>query len=120
MNVSTLLAEQSRTDLQLELATTRAELARIEQQLSDLLPIEPVDDGAVIRFTKYHGGYKYAAIRVDRVISDGCPDDSWVVGCWYITQSGQRYGRQNPAPMAWSDLLTWIQEANWGSIEVLS
>jgi len=67
-------------------------------------PAEPSDDQAVIRFRKYSTLYSYAAIKVGRR--------------WFLTQSGDpQYKR---SPKAWDELLDWIGETNWHTIEVLS
>lgn len=73
-------------------------------------PIEPVHDGTmlppVVRFTKFDG-YSYAAIRT--------PD-----GTWFTTQDPGRYGNQRIFPMTWADLLDWLGERNWSSLELLT
>jgi hypothetical protein len=73
-------------------------------------PSNPVHDGTmlppVVRFTKFDG-YSYAAIRT--------PD-----GTWFTTQDPRRYGDQRIFPMTWADLLDWLGERNWSSLELLT
>lgn len=78
---------------------------RLVEQVS-LLNLEPKEQGSVIRFAKFNQEYQFAAIK----IGDG----------WYVTQDGSRSSRQGYSPKAWSELLTWIGDRNWETIEVLS
>ncbi|AGK88003.1 hypothetical protein M041_gp16 [Mycobacterium phage Severus] len=88
--------------------TLEVHLEKARQQLAELtseLP-EPAEEGTVIRFRKYNQIYTFAAIKVG--------------GSWFITQDGSRTSRQGHAPKSWSQLLAWIGERNWNTIEVLS
>lgn len=73
-------------------------------------PIEPLHDGSmtppVVRFTKWEG-YTYAAIRT--------PDERW-----FVTQDPDRYGNQRIFPMRWEELLDWLGERNWSTLELLT
>ncbi|AEJ95056.1 hypothetical protein FGG22_gp033 [Mycobacterium phage Hammer] len=61
-------------------------------------PVEPREDGSVVRFSKF-GGYNYAAIRVE--------------GMWYVTQGRRCYISQK----YWDAFLDWVGEDCWGSLE---
>jgi len=77
------------------------------KELAAAVPEEPAETGSVIRFRKYRGAYTFAALKVP-------------AGRWFLTQDGSRTPRQGYAPKDWGQLLTFIGEHNWGSIEVLS
>ncbi|QGJ90224.1 hypothetical protein PBI_SHEAKEIRA_78 [Mycobacterium phage SheaKeira] len=64
------------------------------------IPVEPATDGSVVRFTKF-GGYSYAAIRID--------------GTWFFTQGKMA----RISPRDWVDLLDWLGQANWHSLELM-
>lgn len=75
--------------------------------LDTITPLpEPVEQGSVIRFRKYDQKYSFAAIKIDYH--------------WYVTQDGSRSARQGRPPMLWSELLDWIGERNYSTVEVLS
>ncbi|ASZ75510.1 hypothetical protein KIW74_gp18 [Mycobacterium phage Kimona] len=87
---------------QLEDALNRAK-AQLEELLS--VPQEPAE-GSVIKFRKFNQAYTFAALRIgDR---------------WFVTQDGSRSSRQGYSPKTWEQLLVWIGERNWSTIEVLS
>lgn len=88
---------------------TVAELAAVAASLT---PAEPKDEGTVVRWTKWEGGYQYASIRGKNDFLDN--------GVWYTTQDPQRTGGNRILPMSWNDLLTRIGERNWDTLEVLS
>lgn len=81
-------------------------LEQARAALASFTPDEPLGQAAVVRFKKFRHAYSYAAIRVG--------------DHWYVTQDGTRTSRQGVAPLAWDDLLEWIGDRNWDSIEVLS
>lgn len=83
--------------------------------LEPAVPVEPTEENAVIRFSKYGNTYSFAAIKVAQ-----SPDGVHGPCKWFITQDGSRSSRQGHAPKAWGELLSWIGERNWGRIEVLS
>jgi hypothetical protein len=87
------------------IALAEAALEKAKAALADLTPDEPLGTGAVIRFKKYRHAYSYAAIRA--------------TDHWYLTQDGTRPGSRK-APKTWDELLEWIGESNWNTIEVLS
>lgn len=74
-------------------------------------PVEPVEKDAVIRFRKYDQQYSFAAIAAGK--------NTFGHKLWYITQDGSRTSRQGHAPKLWMDLLQWIGQRNWDTIEVL-
>lgn len=73
-------------------------------KLFNAAPLEPFGEVPVVRFQKW-GGYNYAAIR---------PDNQ----DWFVTQCGRNQYRI--APMSWEELLTFIGDENWHSLELLS
>ncbi|QKO02469.1 hypothetical protein KIV64_gp19 [Mycobacterium phage DroogsArmy] len=81
-----------------------------ERQAEAKRPLEPAGKDVVIRFRKYDRRYSFAALKV---VGIGYPK-------WFLTQDGTRSSRQGKAPMVWSDLLDFIGERNWDTIEVLS
>lgn len=81
-------------------------LEQARAALASFTPDEPLGQAAVVRFKKFRHAYSYAAIRVG--------------DHWYVTQDGTRTSRQGVAPLAWDELLEWIGERNWDTIEVLS
>lgn len=89
------------------LSDARALLERRLNEIADspALP-EPKDTGSVIRFKKYNQAYFFAAIKIGEF--------------WYITQDGARTPAQGKGPYDWEDLLEWIGERNYGTVEVLS
>ncbi|QBP31457.1 hypothetical protein KIY76_gp72 [Mycobacterium phage Miramae] len=100
------LVDEDVRGLNARIEELEAELALARAVREQYIPVEPAEDGAVIRFVKYNLTYTFAAIRV--------------LGRWYITQDGSRSARQGHAPKAWDELLAWIGERNWHRIEVLS
>ncbi|AHG24117.1 hypothetical protein PBI_NYXIS_72 [Mycobacterium phage Nyxis] len=100
------LVDEAVNGLNARIEELERELALAKAVREEFIPVEPAEDGAVIRFVKYNLSYTFAAIRV--------------LGRWYITQDGTRSPRQGHAPKAWDELLAWIGERNWHRIEVLS
>ncbi|AFU20696.1 hypothetical protein SEA_CHUPACABRA_70 [Mycobacterium phage Chupacabra] len=97
-------AEAARTKRWIDLLERKLQDA--QEKLSTLTPVEPAEEGSVVRFRKYNQIYTFAAIKVgDR---------------WFITQDGSRTSRQGHAPKTWAQLLEWIGERNWTTVEVLS
>lgn len=70
-------------------------------------PLEPTEDNAVVRWSKWEGGYSYASIKTPN-------------GMWYTTQDPDRFGNQRIFPADWDDLLGIVGEKNWASMELLS
>ncbi|ATN88142.1 hypothetical protein SEA_CINDARADIX_69 [Mycobacterium phage Cindaradix] len=100
------LVDEAVNGLNARIEELERELALAKAVREEFVPVEPVEDGAVIRFVKYNLSYTFAAIKV--------------MGRWYITQDGSRSSRQGHAPKAWDELLDWIGQRNWHRIEVLS
>ncbi|AFF28348.1 hypothetical protein FDI09_gp22 [Mycobacterium phage Twister] len=96
--------EAARTKRWIELLERKLQDA--QEKLSTLSPVEPAEEGTVVRFRKYNQVYTFAAIKVGHL--------------WFITQDGSRTSRQGHAPKTWQALLDWIGERNWSTIEVLS
>ncbi|UJD21178.1 hypothetical protein SEA_SORORFAGO_81 [Mycobacterium phage SororFago] len=63
-------------------------------------PAEPAVDGSVIKFMNFDN-YPHAAIRVD--------------GIWFLTQG--KLARNSPK--TWEELLDWIWEECWDTLELL-
>lgn len=103
--MATNLSTINRTNAQLRIDSLKVALAEAEFDLSSAQPDEPNRD-AVIRFFKYNGSYPFAAICAS--------------GLWYVTQNGKRSAAQGYPARKWADLVEWIGERNWDSIEVLS
>jgi hypothetical protein len=72
-------------------------------------PIEPVDPGAVVRWTKWDG-YTYASIR-----GEDNPQGAY----WYTTQDPRRSGGNKIIPLLWDELLDRIGQQNWNTLELL-
>lgn len=102
--VDTIWTEGWIATLEQTLTEARAKLAQSKR------PLEPAGKDVVIRFRKYDRRYSFAALKV---VGIGYPK-------WFLTQDGTRSSRQGKAPMVWSDLLDFIGERNWDTIEVLS
>ena len=98
------IVEMRIRELEDQLAVEKALLQR---------PAEPLGRDVVIRFTKYGSGYTFAALKVGG-------SNPFEPAKWFLTQDGSRTSRQGHPPKVWADLLTWIGERNWASIEVLS
>jgi hypothetical protein len=115
--VATSLVTVSKDLVEARIAELTAELAKEQQTLATLRPDEPSGTSTVIRFQKFD--YTWAAIKVGGSIGDyirtGQPEARW-----FVTQDGSRTARQGVPPMKWDDLLDWISQRNWNSIEVLS
>ncbi|AGK87552.1 hypothetical protein M045_gp73 [Mycobacterium phage HINdeR] len=90
----------------IELLERRLDVAKAKLAEITSGPAEPVEDFTVVRFRKYNQMYTFAAMKVGRR--------------WFLTQDGSRTSKQGKAPMVWSDLLDFIGERNWDTIEVLS
>ena len=86
------------------LAELNAELAELEADLI-FTPEEPASLDTVVRFRKFDRQYTYAAIKVGYE--------------WYLTQNPERPQDRRP-PKTWSELLTFIGERNFDTIEVLA
>jgi hypothetical protein len=82
-----------------------AQLREIQKGLASLVPDEPVGLGTVIRFKKFNRQYSYAAIKVG--------DE------WYLTQNPNR-PQDRKLPKTWDELLDFVGERNWETVEVLS
>lgn len=95
----------SRTALKVQAEALQRQLAEIQAGLASLVPDEPAGQGTVVRFRKYNRRYTYAAIRV---LSE-----------WYLTQNPTR-PQDRKAPKTWAELLDFVGERNWDTIEVLS
>ncbi|AOT24727.1 hypothetical protein PBI_STASIA_71 [Mycobacterium phage Stasia] len=100
------LVDEAVQGLNARIEELEAELALAKAVREEFVPVEPTEDGSVVRFVKYNLSYTFAAIKV--------------LGRWYITQDGSRSARQGHAPKAWDELLAWIGQRNWHRIEVLS
>ena len=87
---------------------TVAELAAVAASLT---PVEPDEEGTVVRFTKWDG-YHYAAIR-------GKSNQSGD-GIWYFTQDPTRTGGNKMNPGTWRLVLETVGIRNWDTLEVLS
>lgn len=98
-------AKKQVEDLGASLAWLAAELDAAKSRLKNLTPEEPLGQGTVVRFKKYNRRYTYAAIRVGSE--------------WYLSQNPTR-PQDRKAPKYWSELLEFIGDRNWDTIEVLS
>lgn len=98
-------AKKQVEDLEASLAQLVSGLDQAKARLKSLVPDEPLGQGTVVRFKKYNRRYTYAAIRVGSE--------------WYLSQNPTR-PQDRKAPKYWSELLEFIGDRNWDTIEVLS
>ena len=103
--MATSLSTINRGNAQARIESLKVALAEAEFDLASAQPDEPNRD-AVIRFYKYNATYPFAAVCAG--------------GEWYVTQNGKRSASQGYPPRKWADLVEWIGQRNWDSIEVLS
>jgi hypothetical protein len=103
-NMATSLTADRKV-LKAQAAELARQLAEVQKGLENLVPDEPAGAGAVIRFKKFRQAYTYAALRVGEQ--------------WYLTQNPAR-PQDRKLPMYWEELVSWIGESNWDTIEVLS
>jgi hypothetical protein len=99
-----LVTTASRAKLKL-LENLQSQVAELSEELEGFTPQEPAGLNTVVRFRKYRAQYSFAAIKVGT--------------SWYLTQDGSRSSRQGHAPKTWDELLEFIGDRNWASVEVL-
>jgi hypothetical protein len=108
--MATKLVSTQHAEAQAKLAELKAQLDKVQESLAGYTPVEPVGYDNVIRFKKFNQGYTYAAIKVM----------SYAAGpVWYLTQNPTRT-QDRKSPKTWSELLDFIGERNYHTIEVLS
>jgi hypothetical protein len=106
--VATKLVSTQHAEAQAKLAELKAQLDKVQESLAGYTPVEPIEYGTVVRFRKYQS-YTYAAIKVPAVGGT----------VWYLTQNPTR-PQDRKSPKTWSELLDFIGERNYHTIEVLS
>jgi hypothetical protein len=110
--------EVSRDLVAARIAELEEQLAKEKQILAAARPVEPEFTASVVRFQKFD--YSWAAIKVGGSIAEYIRTGRADAGRWYVTQDGSRSARQGIPPKTWSELLEWIGERNWDTIEVLA
>jgi hypothetical protein len=106
--VATLVSTQH-AEAKAKLAELKAQLDKVQESLAGYTPDEPIEYGTVVRFRKFNQSYTYAAIKVPTVGGT----------VWYLTQNPTRT-QDRKAPKSWDELLDFIGERNYDTIEVLS
>jgi hypothetical protein len=102
----TAVATIERTKVKARVKELEDLLEAAREALSEATPVEPTELGAVVRFKKF--GYTYAALKVERLVGTQ----------WYLTQNPTR-SQDRKLPKTWAELLDFIGERNWDSIEEL-